>query len=89
MPQCERALFTLVSQPAVPGLQSPHPGSQLVIVQTPAVHANPATLGPAVQTVVQEPQWEVSLLTSISHPLPGIPSQSANPVEQAKLQSPA
>jgi hypothetical protein len=88
LPQWAALVCRFDSQPSAGLLlQSAQLGWQLAIEQAPLVQAGVA-LG-RLQTVAQAPQWLGSLLTAVSHPLLGSPSQSANPLAQVGLQFPA
>src|SRR5271157_4150290 len=77
-PQLPGSVSTFVSHPslAMP-LQSLNPGSQLAMLQLPAVHLG-APLAD-VQALAHEPQCCGSVSTLTSHPFASSASQSRNP----------
>ena len=86
-PQLATVLARSVSQPSdTLALQSPQPASHVSTVQEPLTQDGVAWFGS--HRLGQLPQWLTSVCTLVSQPLPGIPSQSAQPPSQVKSQVP-
>jgi hypothetical protein len=85
-PQWVRLVWVFVSQPfvATPS-QLPQPLEQVPSVQTPLTQVSPA-FGRS-QSFPQPPQWVRLVLVLASQPLAALPSQSAVPGAQVRLQA--
>jgi hypothetical protein len=76
-----------VSQPLLTfASQLPHPESHTK-AHRPVVHTGTpwTTNGPVGQALPHVPQWVSDRVTSVSHPVPGIVSQSANPASHPTI----